>query len=1033
MPAHAQPPRPRTALGLLWRGAHLLRGLLATTVLTVLVAGIPWGLACYIGWPLPHHLPTWPEVNAVLLAPMSTTFLLHTLACILWPVWGAFVLDVARATTDQVRAGPRPTLPKTGPLNSLATVLVATIIMTLVSRPLTPAAAAPAPFVTASATTTTSSPTPRPATLIAFTQATATAFRTSHDIGIAGTVEVKLPHDGIYDSLWRIADRTLGDGSRWPEIYALNRRRPQPDGHTLTQPSLIRPGWILRIPADWSISGTHHTPAPPATASPHPPQSSTPTAPSEASSPSPSQPTHTSPPSSSPTAPSTPNAPSRPLPVHRPHRQPGVSLSTGAFVGIGLAALISAALLTVRRRRRMRYRPGSGDRDDLIIAPVVRALRLAHDNAIRTDDADDLSLLVESRSAAAEAVQPPGEIPEVGAPTPSPVGSRVIGVKDGQALAWNLARARGLGLIGPGALDAMRALLISLLAEKSRQPATGPVEILIPATDASLLMGENTNHPAGVHIVDDLDAALDTMEVELLARTGTDAASNTASPQAGDLVLVATPAPHADRRLQAVLDNGSTLGLVGILFGPWRPGATARIRSDGTVATTDSSVADVLGGARLFTLPSADAQCLLDLLHDAQSGQYRRAERPPVVPSAPPAVSGPRDLGTDARAPRPTTTRPRRRPAQGPAPRLDAQQPPAGENDRHQADADTVSGDEASAATRDDDRPPANATSQALQVLDPELTSSIADDESDRGIPFAKEGPRGPYTAMPADPTTAAPPPSASADESLTMLRPLQLAVLGRMRLTHHQTGGGEHADLSPTLAPKQRELLAYMALHRDGVRREALATALWPDAPRDRPFNSFHATLSQLRRALRTATHGALRDVTVHEDGLYGLDRGQITVDLWHLQDALETSRNDAHGQDRRTASERVVELYSGDFAANLTAEWIEAPREALRRDVLDTVSALVRILREDEPEQASALLERARALDRYNEAIYRDIARLQARLGRHDAIPRTLALLTTTLAEIDEEPSQETLALCASLQRPQPAGRRPSGRAAR
>lgn len=64
----------------------------------------------------------------------------------------------------------------------------------------------------------------------------------------------------------------------------------------------------------------------------------------------------------------------------------------------------------------------------------------------------------------------------------------------------------------------------------------------------------------------------------------------------------------------------------------------------------------------------------------------------------------------------------------------------------------------------------------------------------------------------------------------------LKLTVLGRMRLTHHQTDGGEHADLSAAIAPKQREVLAYLAVQRDGARREALTNAIWPDAPTDRP-----------------------------------------------------------------------------------------------------------------------------------------------------------------------------------------------------
>ncbi|WP_461070292.1 AfsR/SARP family transcriptional regulator [Streptomyces pseudoechinosporeus] len=220
-------------------------------------------------------------------------------------------------------------------------------------------------------------------------------------------------------------------------------------------------------------------------------------------------------------------------------------------------------------------------------------------------------------------------------------------------------------------------------------------------------------------------------------------------------------------------------------------------------------------------------------------------------------------------------------------------------------------------------------------------------------------------------------------------------------------------------MAPRQREILAYLALHRDGARRETLTAVLWPDAPRDRPSNAFHATVSQLRRALRTATHDAVHDITVHHDGHYALDRHQVTVDLWELQAALEEGRSSSDAPSRRTALEHVIDLYAGDLADDLTAEWIEAPREALRRDVLDAVSALVRTVRDADPEQALALLERARVLDRYNETLYCDIARLQAELGQYDAIPRTLALLTSTLTEVDDEPSPDTAALFDFLQR--------------
>ncbi|MGH3739596.1 MAG: LysM peptidoglycan-binding domain-containing protein, partial [Micromonosporaceae bacterium] len=50
------------------------------------------------------------------------------------------------------------------------------------------------------------------------------------------------------DTLWDIAERELGDPLRWPEIYKLNRGRPQPERGALRDPDLIQPGWTLKLP-----------------------------------------------------------------------------------------------------------------------------------------------------------------------------------------------------------------------------------------------------------------------------------------------------------------------------------------------------------------------------------------------------------------------------------------------------------------------------------------------------------------------------------------------------------------------------------------------------------------------------------------------------------------------------------------------------------------------------------------------------------------------------------------------------------------
>lgn len=56
------------------------------------------------------------------------------------------------------------------------------------------------------------------------------------------------------DSLWRIAERELGSGFRWREIYRLNQGKQFPDGRCFTDPHLIYAGWVLELPGEPSES-----------------------------------------------------------------------------------------------------------------------------------------------------------------------------------------------------------------------------------------------------------------------------------------------------------------------------------------------------------------------------------------------------------------------------------------------------------------------------------------------------------------------------------------------------------------------------------------------------------------------------------------------------------------------------------------------------------------------------------------------------------------------------------------------------------
>ncbi|MGE0600565.1 MAG: BTAD domain-containing putative transcriptional regulator [Dehalococcoidia bacterium] len=54
------------------------------------------------------------------------------------------------------------------------------------------------------------------------------------------------------DHLWGIAERFLGDGFRWVEIWKLNQQRTMTDGRTFVDPNLIYAGWQLELPQDVS-------------------------------------------------------------------------------------------------------------------------------------------------------------------------------------------------------------------------------------------------------------------------------------------------------------------------------------------------------------------------------------------------------------------------------------------------------------------------------------------------------------------------------------------------------------------------------------------------------------------------------------------------------------------------------------------------------------------------------------------------------------------------------------------------------------
>ncbi|HEV2636170.1 MAG TPA: BTAD domain-containing putative transcriptional regulator [Actinocrinis sp.] len=260
-----------------------VRGTGAFLLLLALLVGIPYAMVLLIGWPLPHHVPGADTFKQ----PLSQRTLLHALAVVVWLAWAQFaacVLIEFRAAKHGIGM-PRHVF-GAGPSQFLARQLVASILMITATaasfvpnlahlgggqsapqaRPATTATAAPhgGPAATGSGAPARTSPAMAPAAfslsstpVVQPTVSGATPQNTGPMVAVPDGVdaEIKLyrvtpPAGRNHDSLWDIAQRHLGDGRRYKEIFELNKDRVQPDGQKLTNASLIRPGWILAMPAD---------------------------------------------------------------------------------------------------------------------------------------------------------------------------------------------------------------------------------------------------------------------------------------------------------------------------------------------------------------------------------------------------------------------------------------------------------------------------------------------------------------------------------------------------------------------------------------------------------------------------------------------------------------------------------------------------------------------------------------------------------------------------------------------------------------
>ena len=222
---------------------------LSVLALFALVVGIPAALWLLAGSdPFPTSLPD----KDTLTGQLTFSTLLNVLLFVVWLAWLFFVVCVAVEIAAARRGGLAQPVPLGGPLQKMARALVGAVLLAEVISG--PAASAMAPVEHSGEAVAAASVDARKAAPAA--EQTPTEVRAAHEITqqehLLGhkVYTVAAPRDGYHDNLWDIAERLLGDGRRYKEIYELNKGLTQPDGRKLQLARLIQPGWNLVVPDD---------------------------------------------------------------------------------------------------------------------------------------------------------------------------------------------------------------------------------------------------------------------------------------------------------------------------------------------------------------------------------------------------------------------------------------------------------------------------------------------------------------------------------------------------------------------------------------------------------------------------------------------------------------------------------------------------------------------------------------------------------------------------------------------------------------
>lgn len=211
-------------------------------------------------------------------------------------------------------------------------------------------------------------------------------------------------------------------------------------------------------------------------------------------------------------------------------------------------------------------------------------------------------------------------------------------------------------------------------------------------------------------------------------------------------------------------------------------------------------------------------------------------------------------------------------------------------------------------------------------------------------------------------------------------------------------------------LRARALELIAFLALRREGAQRDEILEALWPG---EDPSRSRHGLYQAARDARRL-----LGDAVASERDRYWLDRTLVRVDVDELDELLEQLTARDSGREASVV-ESAFALFRDEPLAGCDYAWSDGAVRSLRGAYVELIKRVGRVRLDNGDARGSLqVAERGLAVDALDEEMWRLALEAEGALGLRAAVDERYGRLRDLLHErLALEPARETRTLYLRL----------------